>query len=305
MAIFNAHLLNAKIGAKFNSLLVLSFFVGILLSSLMLSSVLQQRAEYEISVKADLLMQTMNSLRYYTQDRVNPLLKPQLETASTFIPEAIPTYSVREVSEYLRKNDKYHDFFYKDAALNPTNPRDQADSFETALVERFRQQPELKELSGFRSTPEGKKFYTAHPFKIEEKRCLECHSRPDIAPKSLLVTYGEHGFGWQLNQVIAAQMVYVPSEKVFDETWRAFFSVMLVIMTIFFAVILLINFLLKKVVIQRIKNIAKTANAVSTGEINANFEENSKDEIGLLAIAFERMRSSLLIAMDLLKQQKT
>lgn len=100
-------------------------------------------------------------------------------------------------------------------------------------------------------------------------------------------------------------MVYVPSEKVFDETWRAFFSVMLVIMTIFFAVILLINFLLKKVVIQRIKNIAKTANAVSTGEINANFEEQSKDEIGLLAIAFERMRSSLLIAMDLLKQHKT
>ncbi|WP_322745469.1 HAMP domain-containing protein [Plectonema radiosum] len=56
--------------------------------------------------------------------------------------------------------------------------------------------------------------------------------------------------------------------------------------------------------IVRVRNIANTANAISTGDMSSNFKEDSKDEIGLLAIAFERMKASLLIAMDLLNQQK-
>ncbi len=304
MVKLNTRFQNIKINAKFNTLLILAFLVGIILSGLTLSNILYQRAQYEISIQAELLMQTMNSLRFYTQDHVNPLLKPKLETASEFIPEAIPTFSVREVSHYLSKNAEYKDFHYKDATLNPTNPKDQADDFETRLVEDFKSQPQRQEITGFRSTPNGTKFYTARPFVIKQKQCLECHSSPDVAPKSLLATYGERGFGWKLNDIVATQIVYVPSEEVFYNTRRAFFKIMSVVIGIFIAVILLINFLLKKVVIVRIKNIANTANAISTGDMSSNFQEDSKDEIGLLAIAFERMRTSLLIAMDLLNQMQ-
>ncbi len=300
----NARFNNIKINAKFNTLLIFAFIIGIILSGITLSNILYQRAQYEITIQAELLMQTMNSLRFYTQDHVNPLLKPQLATASKFIPEAIPTFSVREVSLYLSKNTGYKDFHYKDAALNPTNPRDQADDFETKLVNEFKSKPLLPELTGFRSTPDGNKFYTARPFVVKEKRCLECHSHPDIAPKSLIATYGKRGFGWKLNEIIAAQIVYVPSDEVFDNAISSFVKMMSLVITIFIAVILLINFLLKKVVIVRIKNIANTANVISKGDMSSNFQEDSKDEIGLLAIAFERMRASLLIAMDLLNHKQ-
>ncbi|MEO0684823.1 MAG: DUF3365 domain-containing protein, partial [Cyanobacteria bacterium J06649_11] len=282
---------NAKINAKFNTLLIIAFMVGIILSGVTLSNVLYQRAQHEISIQAELLMETMNSLRVYTQDRVNPWLRPKLDSAQEFIPEAIPTFSVKKVARHLSQSSAYKNFSYKDATLSPTNLEDKADDFETKLVEEFKLHPEWKELTGFRPSPNGNRFYTARPFIVKEEGCLECHSRPELAPKSLLNTYGKNGFGWNLGEIVATQIVYVPSEEVFHNATRALFKSMSVVIVIFIAVILLINYLLKKVVIARIRSIAKTANSISTGDMSSNFKEDSRDEIGLLAIAFERMRS--------------
>lgn len=282
------------------------FIIGISLSGAALSTTLEQRAENEVTSQATILMQTINAVRNYTQDHVNPLLVPRLETESTFIPEAIPTFSVREVFETFRKNEEYKNFFYKDAAPNPTNLRDKADSFETKLVEDFRNHPATKEVSGFRNLPEGKVFYIARPFIITKQSCLQCHSTPTIAPKSLLATYGsENGFGWKLNDIVAAQIISVPAEEVFDSARQSFSLVMGILIGIFTIIVILINLLLRKAVLQRIRKIAKTAQEVSTGKINADFEEKSKDEIGALAVAFNRMKSSLEIAIKLLNQQKT
>ncbi|MEW5857136.1 MAG: DUF3365 domain-containing protein [Cyanobacteriota bacterium] len=295
---------NLKIGTKFNLLLMIVFIIGISLSSAALSTVLEHTAEDEVTSKATILMQSINSVRTYTQDRINPLLAPRLETESVFIPEAIPTFSVREVFETFRKNEEYKNFFYKDAAPNPTNLRDKADEFETKLVDDFRNHPETKEVSGFRNLPEGKVFYIARPFIIKEQKCLQCHSTPAIAPKSLLAAYGtKNGFNWNLNDIVAAQTIYVPAEEVFSSARRSFSLVMGVLVGIFTIVILLINFLLRKTVLQRIKKITKTAQKVSIGEINSDFEENSTDEIGALAQAFNRMKSSLEISIKLLNQR--
>lgn len=297
---------NVKLGTKFNLFLMMVFIIGISLSGAALSTALEQRAENEVTSQAAILMQTINAVRNYTQDHVNPLLVPRLETESAFIPEAIPTFSVREVFETFRKNEEYKNFFYKDAAPNPTNLRDKADSFETKLVEDFRNHPATKEVSGFRNLPEGKVFYIARPFIITKQSCLQCHSTPTIAPKNLLASYGsENGFGWKLNDIVAAQIISVPAEEVFDSAHRSFSLVMGILIGIFTIIVILINLLLRKAVLQRIRKIAKTAQEVSTGKINADFEEKSKDEIGALAVAFNRMKSSLEIAIKLLNQQKT
>lgn len=295
-----------KISTKFNLLLILVFIVGIALSGGALATVLQQRAQAEVTAQAALLMQTMNSVRAYTQDHVNPLLLEELETEPVFVAESVPSYSAREVFENLRQNEAYSDLFYKDATLNPTNLRDKADAFEAGLIERFRQEPGVKELSGFRTLPEGKYFYIARPLAITDSSCLVCHSTPAAAPKSQLATYGsENGFNWKLNDVFIAQVVTVPAEAVFDNARRLLTLVMAVLFGIFTIVILLINFLLKKTVIQRIKAISRTAHAISTGETKADFKDGSKDEIGALAAAFNRMKSSLAIAIEMLNQRKT
>ena len=157
--------------------------------------------------------------------RVQPLLLPILDTQEKFIPESIPSFSLREMFEILRKNQKYNNIIYKDATLNPVNLRDQADEFEANIVQRFRQESELKDLSGFRTIYGESLFYTARPFRVQKQTCLRCHSTPEAAPKSQIATYGrEHGFGWKLNEIIATQIVYVPAKEILANAQRSFLS---------------------------------------------------------------------------------
>lgn len=292
-----------KVGTKFNLILTLVFISGILLSGAALSRVLEQKAQDEVTSSALILIQTMNSVRNYTSERVNPLLQPRLNTEPVFIPETVPAYSAIEIFEDIRKNESYKNFFYKEATLNPTNLRDKADKFETELVERFRHKSD-KELSGFRNLPEGNMFYIARPLAIKKESCLQCHSIPAVAPKSLITTYGtEHGFGWKLNQIIATQIVYVPADKVFESARQSLSLFMGILISIFAIVVLLINLVLKQTVIEPIRKMAKMAYEVSTGKISSDFAQNSNDEIGALAAALNRMKSSLEIAMKLLNQQ--
>jgi HAMP domain-containing protein len=118
-----------------------------------------------------------------------------------------------------------------------------------------------------------------------------------------LTTYGtKNGFGWKLNEIVAAQIISVPSKEIFNHAQSSWSLIMGLLIAIFTIVLLLINFLIKKTVIQRIKNIERIAQKVSTGDMSADFDEAAKDEIGSLAAAFNRMKSSLKIAMDMLNQ---
>ncbi|KAB8330170.1 DUF3365 domain-containing protein [Scytonema tolypothrichoides VB-61278] len=294
-----------KIQTKVNLILIIVFITGIFCSGILLSNVLEKKAENEVTSKAEILMQIANSVRKYTNDRVQPLLLPQLDTQQQFIAESIPTFSVREVFELFRKNKEYGKFVYKDATPNPTNLRDKPDEFEAKIVEKFIQKPDLKTLSGFRTTSGEKLFYTARPFKIEDQSCLRCHNTPQEAPKSQIVTYGrENGFGWKLNQIVAAQMVYVPASNILNNAHRSWLLMMAVVGLIFTAILIVVNQLLKKTVLLRIKKIANVAEQVSVGDMNANFDKQSKDEIGDLAEAFNRMKYSLEMAMNMLNKNR-
>jgi HAMP domain-containing protein len=291
--------------AKFNVFLIIVFIVGSIVSGSLLFNVLEHKAEAEVSDKADLIVQTMNSVRDYTSSNIGPLLSPRLETEQTFIPETIPAFSATEVFQRLRKNEEYRNFFYKEATLNPTNLRDKVDSFETKLLERFRTDSTVKEQSGFRDLPGGKIFYIAHPLKIKQETCLRCHSTPDRAPKSQINTYGsENGFGWKLGEIIATQVISVPAEEIFNDAQDALKLIMSILIAIFAAILLTVNYLLRRNVIRPIRQMARTAESVSLGEMESEFTHKSKDEIGLLATAFNRMKSSLEISMKLLDRKE-
>ena len=301
---FKTRFQNIKISTKFNLFVIIIFIMGILLSGLTFWQTLEHRVETEVSSKALVLMETVNGVRNYTQDRVRPLLKERIETETKFTPETVPNFAAREVFEYFRKNPDYVQYLYKDAAPNPTNLRDRADEFETELVEGFREQGSLQK-SGWREFYQGEVFYVARPLTIEKQSCLECHSTPSKAPQSLLTTYGtENGFGWELNQIVAAQVIYVPAEEILASVRRSFATTLGILAGTFIVIIFALNFFLKRFVIRRIQKIARTAQAVSRGDLEANFQEDSKDEIGLLVIAFNRMRSSVEVAMKLLDKKK-
>lgn len=293
-----------KIGKKVNIILILVFVSGILISGFALSQVLEQKAKNEISSNARDLMHMVNSIRKYTNTQVEPILEPKFDTKEVFIPQAIPSYSVREVFEIFRSDKKYSNFLYKDATLNPVNLRDKADVFETKIVNNFKNSSNLKSINGFRNIYGENLFYIARPFKIEDESCLRCHSTPEKAPRSQISTYGrKNGFGWKLNEIVATQIIYVPAQEIFNNVGRSFYLVIGVLSSVFAFIAIAMNIFLKKIILRRIKNIAKVAEKVSIGDIEAKFDKQDKDEIGALAESFNRMRYSLEIAVNMLNKK--
>lgn len=286
-----------KLGQKFTLLLSLIFFSGIAVSGLALSNILNNSVQHQITSEALMLMSTMNAVRTYTNTEVRPELVDRLKTE--FLPETVPAFSAKTVFANLRKNKDLESYFYKEATLNPTNLEDKADEFESEVVKRFRQNKSLTEVNGFRSVEGNHLFYIARPITITNPSCLECHSTPDVAPQSMIQKYGsKNGFGWQLNETIGAQMISIPVSQVLQRTRQSFVMIMGLVAVVFAIAILMVNLWLKQYVVRPINRIARVAEAVSTGDLEAEFEKTSNDEVGHLVEAFTRLKLSLALAMQ-------
>lgn len=287
-----------KLRQKFTAALLLILIAGIVLSQVTLSTVLRKNAEGEITTTALILMETMNAVRSYTSDHVNPQLVDRLDTQ--FLPETVPAYSAREVFENLRKNSNYNEFFYKEATLNPTNLRDKADPFEADIVNDFRASANPpSEVSGMRVAQGRKIFYIARPIQILKASCLECHSTVENAPPSMIDFYGpNNGFGWTINEIVGAQVISVPASTVINKARKATFLLVGLVSVIFALILFCVNLLLSRQVVYPLRRIARTAEEVSRGNLDVEFEQTSQDEVGMLAKSFTRMKRSLTLAMD-------
>jgi protein-histidine pros-kinase len=288
-----------KLILKFNLVFVLVFLAGLGAAGYVSWTLLQQNARDEIVQNARLVMETALSTRSYTSTQVQPLLVTQMKY--TFLPQSVPAYSATEVLEGLKKN--FPEYSYKEATLNPTNPRDRAADWEADIVQQFRGSSERKEIVGERETPTGRSLYIARPIKITNAGCLICHSTVDAAPKTMIERYGPaNGFGWQLNEVVGAQVVSVPTAVPIQRA-EAAFRVFMVSLTIVFLLIgLALNLMLWRMVIRPVSRLSKLADEVSLGNMDApEFSVRSRDEIGTLAESFNRMRKSLVQAMRMLE----
>jgi hypothetical protein len=135
--------------------------------------------------------------------------KPEEMMDTEFHPQSVPAFAATEIFAYLR--GKYPEYFYKEATLNPTNPRDRAADWEADVVNQFRGNTALPEFIGTRETPTGPALFLARPIKVSNVSCLTCHSTPDKAPPEMIKLYGTaNGFGWKMDEVIGAQVVSVP-----------------------------------------------------------------------------------------------
>lgn len=298
-----------KLGTKFTVLLLLIFLGGMVLSGVALSSAMQNKAENEVAARAEILMQTMNSVRNYTSNNIKYLLDKHFNWSSGFAPETVPAYSAREVFEDFRQQPEYQNFLYKEATLNPTNLRDKANEFETQLIERFKQNPNIQEIKGYHQDLVEKHFFIARPVKVERESCLKCHSLPQIAPEHMLKTYGEqNGFGWQLGEIVAAQTIYVPASEIFAQSYGYLVLVISIFTGIFALVILVINLLLNRTVVKPLKQLTQFAQKPTNqeGELGEMLKDLTilGDEPGQLAQAFQDREQRLSQAQEALQNSE-
>ncbi len=284
---------------KFNLLLILGFIFSICLTGLILSRILYQQTEYKITYKGHMLMTIIEEIRYYTNNNFLKQYQNQADNQIEFKAAFIPANAVREIFDNFKKNNMFQEYDYKEATINPTNPSDRANIFEEKLIEKFSENKNLKLLSGYTNKSGMKYYYITRPLHIKEASCLQCHSTPDRAPKEMIDIYGDkNGFNWQLNELAAAQTIYIPADNIDLNVQHKMFLLMPIFAGIFAMLIFAINSLLQKSVINPITQLTKAAKKISldnftnTELCNFNYlEKLSKrtDESGQLAKAFQSM----------------
>jgi len=291
---------HVKLIWKFNFVLLAIFVVGFALIGTISYTVLQSNAREEILDNARVMMEAALASRSYTNTQIKPLLETQLKY--TFLPQSVPAYAATEQFNDLRKN--YPDYSYKEATLNPTNPRDRATDWEADIVNQFRNDTSKTELIGQRETPTGHAIYLARPIQIKDPACIVCHSTVAAAPKTMIELYGPaNGFGWKVNDIIGAQIVSVPSTLPVQRANHTFRVFMLLLTLVFALTFILLNIMLHTIVIRRVKQLSRLADEVSLGHLESGeFTSKSKDEIGVLTEALSRMNKSLIQAIKMLEE---
>jgi len=309
--------------AKFSLIFVAVFGLGLGLATYLFDSLLQQTAREQVHDQAELMMETALAMRSYTQQQVKPALEEQLQPRAAesgqddvfreicarkgyagskqgFRPQRVPAYAATEMFGYLKK--KYPEYTYKEAALNPTNPRDRAVDWEEDIIKRFKNSGDMQLFDGERMTPFGRSLYLAAPMRAG-KGCLQCHSTPSAAPSEMVVTYGPgNGFGWTEGDVIAAQIVSVPASLPIQKANRAFRQILVSLVAVGLVTLVVLDLLLYFTVIRPVGQLAARADDISKGQMDMpELPVRGNDEITVLAVAFNRMHRSLATAMKMLE----
>ena len=288
-----------KLLFKFNLVFLIVFLIGLAATGALTRKLLERNAQDEVLQQARFLFDKALAVRAYTSKQVAPLLETQMKYA--FLPQSVPAFSATEVMAALQKN--HAEYSYKEATINPTNPRDRAIEWEADVIGEFRKSPDAKEFIGQRDTPAGRALYIARPIKITDGACLRCHSTVDAAPRTLVDKYGPaNGFGWQLNEVVGAQLVSVPMAVPLARAHDAWVLFMGMLSAVFATIAVVLNLMLWWLVIRPVTQLSGIADRVSLGELGAPaFNAAARDEIGRLAVSFSRMRKSLVQALRLLE----
>lgn len=288
---------------KFNLVLLVVFGLGLAVTAYLSHGLLQRNARDEVVRTAGLMMEMALATRGYTVDQVRPHLELQL--MRQFLPQTVPAFAATETVNQLRK--KYPDYFYKEATLNPTSPRNRAVEWEHDVIQVFRNKADLAELSGERDTPTGRALYIARPIQIKNAACLTCHSVPEAAPATMVKLYGPaNGFGWKMNEIVGAQVVSVPMSLPIRAAERTFVTFMGSLLAVFVIVFVVLNAMLSWLIIRPVSRMSQAADRVSTGDFAIpEFPEAGpawrKDEIVVLGTAFNRMRRSLQKALQMIE----
>jgi protein-histidine pros-kinase len=286
---------------KFNLVLVVVFLAGFAAAGFVSRELLLENARDEVVRDARLMLEAAGSMRTYTVDQVRPHLIKEME--EVFLPQSVPAYAATETINTMRK--KYAEYSYKEATLNPTNPRNRTLDWEADVVNRFRNYADVKEIVSERPSSTGRSLFIAKPIQISNPACLQCHSTAAVAPPTMIKIYGEaNGFGWKQNEIVGAQIVSVPMDVPLRKAERAFTTFMASLAAVFVAVFIVLNIMLSWLIVRPIRRMSQSADKISTGEFGEpEFNEKGRDEVAVLGSSFNRMRRSLEKAMQMIGDQ--
>ena len=237
---------------KFNVILIAIFLISLLGAGVYYYGFLEKGAIDDVRRDSEVLMETALAIRGYTTDQVKPHLDPL--NVDRFLPQTVPAFAA--VETLRRLSERYPGYEYREATLDPTNPRNRANGWERGVIDRLTAlqksgTDEQVEATGTVGDGIRRTMYVARPITIQNPACLSCHGSPESAPASMVKLYGKTGgFGWNIGQTIGMQVVKVPMLYPLEKARSTFNTFMISLLIIFGLMFLGLNIALSALVIE-------------------------------------------------------
>jgi protein-histidine pros-kinase len=122
------------------------------------------------------------------------------------------------------------------------------------------------------------------------------------APQTMIDMYGTaNGFGWKPNEIVGAQIVSVPQSVALRRADAILTEILSLLAGLFVVLFIALNLMLTTLVFRPIRKLAAISDQVSLGKMDApDFPARGKDEMAALGRSFNRMRRSLVEAIQML-----
>jgi HAMP domain-containing protein len=279
---------------KFNIVLITIMLFSISVSIFASGYILNKSAQNNVVNNARLLLTTVEASDSFTSNIAHPALLRALP--GKYVVEVMSSaFSTRSVFEKIK--EKYPEFYFKQAVINPRNRKNLADTFETRIIEQFANNPQKKEWLGYRDINGDCDFIILKPIVAEEK-CMRCHSRAEKAPQEIVDRYGDKAaFGMIVGEVVGALSISVPATEVFQKARKNVIIINSIFLFCFASLIIIINLFFQRIIIKPLYRLSNMVGVISAGNTAIKIETNNNDEINDLAKGIELMRTSINLAL--------
>ncbi len=246
----------------------------------------------EAKSKGHLVFDYMQASRFFFKNQQRPLIMEHVGRGE-FIPELMSGFSLtRGVWDEFQKKNK--DYLFKQATIDPLHPDNKADKFDMVIIDKFRKNKDMKRSEGVIDKNGVSFFYYAEPIKVKSN-CLRCHGDPADAPKAVTEKYGtKNGYHWKADTIAAAYVIYVPMQYALNKAKKAAMNLVAIGAAGILVMMFIIWVYFSQYVVKPISTLEKRATEISLGKnLGEPIGITSKDEIGSLARAVDRLRISV------------
>ncbi|MBS0320978.1 MAG: DUF3365 domain-containing protein [Proteobacteria bacterium] len=233
-----------------------------------------------------------HALLYSTDD---PTASPARLTPVNYYSKN-PALAQREFSEAVAASASRAKF--RLTSHNVMNPGNKPDAFEQMALSKIRT-GHINEYYEF--TPTEFRYARA---VIDKASCIQCHGSPEAAPADVKVRYGtQNGFGFKTGDVAGIISVRLPVRPFWDVAFNVVGAwQLLMIIAAFVIAMLYVRF----AIVGRVRELTAATQQISLGKtadlgIRA-INPKSRNELDQLAVATERMRISINMAIQRLRR---
>jgi len=289
-----------SISSKFNQSLLTLFLVLVLVLIPIMYYLTKTQVLAQANKELTLLVDMVKSVRNVVREDTRPHFTPKGEFFPIVVSSTVMAKTV--ASKFARIRPEYYIKIFSD---NPLNADDYPDTLEKELLNRFRQNKQLKTIVET-GTIQGQNYLLSSAPATVKKGCLLCHGDPARAPLAISKTYGtESGYGWTVGNVIGGIAVGVPLENINSIAVKRTLYALLALALVFGVLYIYINTIVRRSIIVPIRDIADKAKKISHGDLGEALVTDRDDEIGELSNSFEMMRRSFISLVRRIKANNT